>query len=71
MGREERDNLEGREASSIIETLENFGDVVLRLRDQTIDGSDGLVRAASQELETRRTLQNVDVSMSKRAEYVP
>ena len=52
----ERDDLEGREATSILETLENLGDAVLRLRDEALNSGDGLVGAASQELKLRSFL---------------
>ena len=58
---EERDNLEGSKASGVIETLKNLGDIVLGLRNQAFDGSDGLVRATGQELETWSTLETRQV----------
>ena len=66
MRSEERDDLEGSEASGILETLENLGDAVLRLRNETLDGSDGLVGATSQKLELRSTLKNSGVAISER-----
>ena len=52
----ERDDLEGRESSSVIETLKNVGDAVLGLGDQTVDSRGSRVGATSEELETRCTL---------------
>ena len=52
----ERDDLEGSEASGIVETLENLGNAVLRLRNEALDCGDGLVRAAGQELNLGGTL---------------
>ena len=56
VGSEEGDDLEGRESSSVIETLENVGDAVLGLGDQTVDSRSGGIGATSEELETRCTL---------------
>ena len=56
VGSEEGDNLEGRESSSVIETLENVGDAVLGLGDQTVDSRSGCIGATSEELETGCTL---------------
>ena len=56
---EERDDLEGSEASGILETLENLGDAVLRLRDQANDSRDSRVRTAGQELYLRGTLKTI------------
>ena len=52
----EGDDFEGGEASGILETLENLGDAVLRLGNETLDGSDGLVGATRQELKLRSSL---------------
>ena len=57
MRSKEGDNLEGREASGVLEAVEDAGHAVLRLGDETLDSSDGLVGAASQELELRSTLK--------------
>ena len=56
MRSEKRNNLEGREVASVGEAREDARDAVLGLRNQALDGSDGLVGAASQELELRCTL---------------
>ena len=56
VGSEEGDDLEGRESSSVIETLENVGDAVLGLGDQTVDSRGSRVGATSEELETGSTL---------------
>lgn len=56
MRSEEGNDLEGGKASGIVETLENLGYTVLRLRNQAIDGCDGLVGTTSQEFKTRSTL---------------
>ena len=56
VGSEEGDDLEGRESSSVIETLENVGDAVLGLGDQTVDSRSSRVGATSEELKTRCTL---------------
>ena len=56
VGSEEGDDLEGRESSSIIETLKNVGDAVLGLGDQTVDSRGSRVGATSKELETGCTL---------------
>ena len=56
VGSEEGDDLEGRESSSVIETLENVGDAVLGLGDQTVDSRGSRVGATSKELETGCTL---------------
>lgn len=58
---QERDNLEGRETASIGETCKNGSDAVLRLRDQAVNSSDGLVGTTSQELELRGALQNKEI----------
>ena len=56
---QERDHLEGREATGVLEALQNAGNAVLGLRNEAVDGGDGLVGAASQELELRCTLCGV------------
>ena len=56
VGSEEGDDLEWRESSSVIETLENVGDAVLGLGDQTVDSWGSRVGATSKELETGCTL---------------
>ena len=56
VGSEEGDDLEGRESSSVIETLKNVGDAVLGLGDQTVDSRSGGIRATSEELKTGCTL---------------
>ena len=48
---EEGDDFEGSEPSGILETLENFGHIVLRLRNQAVDSGDGVVGAAGKELQ--------------------
>ena len=52
----ERDDLEGREASCIIEAGKNVGDAVLGLRDETVNSGGGRVGTTGKELELRRTL---------------
>ena len=56
VGSEEGDDLEGRESSSVVETLKDVGDAVLGLGDQTVDSRSGRVGATSKELETGCTL---------------
>ena len=53
---QERDDLEGREATGIVETLENSRHVVGRQGDEALDSRGGRVLAASKELELRSTL---------------
>ena len=52
----ERDDLEGREASGIVETLQDLSNVVLGLRNETVNGGGSRVGAAGTELELRSTL---------------
>ena len=52
----ERDDLEGREASCIVEAGQNVGDAVLGLRDETVNSGGGRVGTTGKELELRRTL---------------
>ena len=56
MRSEERDDFEGSESSSIVEPLEDFGNIICGIGDQAIDGRDGVVGATGQELQTRSTL---------------
>ena len=58
VGSEEGDDLEGREASGIVEPLQDLSDVVLRLRDQTVNGGGSRVGATGTELELRSTLSD-------------
>ena len=56
VGSEEGDDLEGREASCIVEAGQNVGNAVLGLRDETINSGGGRVGTTGKELELRRTL---------------
>ena len=73
VGSEEGDDLEGCEASGIVEPLQDLSDVVLRLRDQTVNGGGSRVGATGTELELRSTLsdeqscQNHDADALKEA----
>ena len=58
VGSEEGDDLEGREASGIVEPLQDLSDVVLRLRDETVNGGGRRVGAAGTELKLRSTLSD-------------
>ena len=52
----ERDDLEGREASCIVEAGQNVGDAVLGLRDEAVNSGGSRVGTTGKELELRRTL---------------
>jgi hypothetical protein len=54
VGREKRDNLERREIAGVRKAGKDLVNAVLRLRYETIDGGDGVVRAAGHELEAGR-----------------
>ena len=56
VGSEDGDDLEGREATGIVETLENSRDVVGRQGDETLDSRGSRILATSKELETGCTL---------------
>ena len=56
VGCQKGNDFEGSETSGILETLENFGHIVLRLRNQAVDGGDGVVGAAGKELQAGCTL---------------
>ena len=56
MGCQKGNDFEGSEPSGVLETLENFGHIVLRLRNQAVDGGDGVVGAAGKELQAGCTL---------------
>ena len=58
VGSEEGDDLEGREASGIVEPLQDLSNVVLRLRDQTVNGGGSRVGTTGTELELRSTLSD-------------
>ena len=58
VGSEEGDDLEGREASGIVEPLQDLSNVVLGLRDQTVNGGGSRVGATGTELELRSTLSD-------------
>ena len=49
-------DFEGGETSGVLETLENFGHIVLRLRNEAVDGRDGVIGTTGKELELGCTL---------------
>ena len=65
VGSKERDDLEGSEASSVLEARQESGDVALGLRNETVDGGSGGIGATSKELELGCSLHDEGCKYSK------
>ena len=70
VGSEEGDDLEGRESSGIVEPLQDLSNVVLGLRDQTVNGGGSRVGATGTELELRSTLSDEQSRQNHNADAI-